>query len=203
MPAVRAAVFAAVCTGLGAAAHLVMSATAIPRWALVLGAIGVYGPARLAANRERGLLEITLLMGVLQVGLHLLFDYAQHVAAPAPPMPMPMPMPAHGMSMPGMSMAGAGSDMRMSAGMLLGHSLAALVCAWWLRRGEAAAHALVVGAACRVGRRLAVLVHVVRVPSPQRWRLAGGTEHIALLLRTQWLYVTRVLRGPPLPPSIT
>ena len=202
LPAVRAAMFTAVCLGLSVAAHRAMSQTAIPPWAVVLGGIGVYAPARLGSRRERGLLEITLLMGVLQVALHLLFAYAQEQAASAAQMSMSS-MP--GMSMPAgssmSSMPGAGGGMRMSSGMLLGHVLAAAVCAWWLRRGEAAVHAVVRGAAHWIVEHLAGPVHVV--PVAARGRVVLRVEPVALALRSQWLRTRRALRGPPTTPSFT
>jgi hypothetical protein len=219
LPAVRAAMFTAVCLGLSVAAHRAMSQTAIPPWAVVLGGIGVYAPARLGSRRERGLLEITLLMGVLQIALHVLFAYAQDQAASAAQMSMQMStspaqsmqsMPGMAMpagssmaSMPGMtvSMSGAGGGMRMSSGMLLGHVLAAVVCAWWLRRGEAAVHAVVRGAAHWIVEHLAGPVHVV--PVAARGRVVLRVEPVALALRSQWLRTRRALRGPPTAPSFT
>ena len=209
LPAVRSAMFTAVCLGLSVAAHRAMSQAAIPPWAIVLGGIGVYAPARLGSRRERGLAEITLLMGVLQIALHLLFAYAQDQAASAAQVSMSqqmsgMAMPAGSSmsSMPGMSMAGTGGGgMRMSGGMLLGHALAALVCAWWLRRGEAAVHAVVRGAAHWIVAHFAGPVHVV--PVAGRGRVVLRVEPVALALRSQWLRTRRALRGPPLTPSFT
>jgi hypothetical protein len=211
LPAVRAAMFTAVCLGLGVAAHRYMSNDAIPPWAIVLGGIGVYTPARLGARQERGLLEITLLMGVLQVVLHLLFSYAQDIEATAAcclgmssSMPgMAMPAGSSMSSMPGMTMpmSGAGGGMRMSAGMLAGHALAALVCAWWLRRGEAAVHALVRVAAHWIVAHFPVPVHVVAVPVHERPVLRCAP--LALVLRSRWLWSSRTLRGPPISPSFT
>ena len=205
LPAVRAAMFTAVCLGLSVAAHRAMSQTAIPPWAVVLGGIGVYAPARLGSRRERGLLEITLLMGVLQVALHLLFAYAQEQAASAAQMSMSPAQSMPGMAMPAgssmSSMSGAGGGMRMSSGMLLGHVLAAAVCAWWLRRGEAAVHAVVRGAAHWIVEHLAGPVHVV--PVAARGRVVLRVEPVALALRSQWLRTRRALRGPPMTPSFT
>jgi hypothetical protein len=218
LPAVRAAMFTAVCLGLGVAAHRAMSGAAIPPWAIVLGGIGVYALAKLGSRRERGLLEIALLMGVLQIALHLLFAYAQDIATTAeccvkmttsmsmPGMSMPAGTSMPATSMPGvtmstMSTAGAGPGMHMGAGMLLGHALAALVCAWWLRRGEAAVHSLVRGAAHWIVERFAVPVHAV--PVEARRRVLLRVEPGALALRSQWLLVSRGLRGPPLSPSFT
>jgi len=213
LPAVRSAMFTAVCLGLSVAAHRAMSDATIPPWAIVLGGIGVYAPARLGTRRERGLLEITLLMGLLQVALHLLFAYAQDQAASASTAQLSTSMP--GMSMPAgtsmssmsthgmtMAMSSAHAGMRMSAGMLLGHALAALVCAWWLRRGEAAVHALARSAAHWIVEHLAApAAHVVPVPVHEHAALR--VEPVALALRSQWLRTSRALRGPPLTPSFT
>jgi hypothetical protein len=220
LPAVRAAMFTAVCLGLSVAAHRAMSQAAIPPWAIVLGGIGVYAPARLGSRRERGLLEIALLMGVLQIALHLLFAYAQDQAASAAQMSISMSPVQSAQSMPGMampagtsmpsmssvpgmamSMPGAGGGMRMSSGMLLGHVLAAAVCAWWLRRGEAAVHAVMRGAAHWIVEHLAGPVHVV--PVAARGRVVLRVEPVALALRSQWLRTRRALRGPPSAPSFT
>jgi hypothetical protein len=190
LPDARAAMFAAVCLALGAAAHRVMSDTAIPLWAMILGGVGAYVPARVGTRRECGLLEITLLMGVLQVALHSLFSYAQHVSVESM---SPMSMPT-GMTMPGM-----GVDRPMGTGMLIGHALAALACAWWLRRGEAAVHALVRSAARWIVERFATAAYVV--PADVRGRVVFRVEPVALALRSQWLRVCRTLRGPPRSPS--
>jgi hypothetical protein len=78
LPTLRAAVFTAVCLGLGAGAHRMMSESAIPASAMVFAGVGVYALARLGTRRERSLVGIAALMGGLQIALHLLFDYAQH-----------------------------------------------------------------------------------------------------------------------------
>lgn len=83
LPALRAATFSAVCLGLGVGAHRMMSGAALPLWAMLFGGISVYALARIGSGRERGLLGIAALIGVLQIGLHLLFDYAQRVSAAA------------------------------------------------------------------------------------------------------------------------
>lgn len=203
LPAVRAAVFTAVCLGLSVAAHRTMSATAIPAWAMVLGGVGVYAAARAGAHRERGLVGIAALMGVLQIALHLLFAVAQNASAPATSAAMPgMSMPADAsMSMPRMAMTQPEIGMRMGAGMLLGHALAAFVCAWWLRRGEAALHALASSAAHWVVERLAV--HVRVVPLTARTRAFPRVLPVVRALRSYWLLTSVLLRGPPLSPSFT
>ena len=201
LPAVRAAVFTVVCLGLSVAAHRIMSATAIPAWAMVLGGVGVYAAARVGSRRERGLAGIAALMGALQIALHLLFAVAQNASAPATSASMPgMSMPAGAsMSMPGMEMAQPETGMRVGAGMLLGHALAAFVCAWWLRRGEAALHVLARSAAHWVVERLAV--HVRVVPVLARTRAFPHVMPIVRALRSSWLLTSVLLRGPPISPS--
>ena len=221
LPTLRAAVFAAVCLGLGVAAHRLMSGTAIPAWAMVLGGLGAYVPARFGTRRERGLVGILALMGVVQIALHLLFAFAQDAAvsaasaASAATMPMPpstsmstagMHMPSgasmRGMAMAGMGMPGAGGAMRMGAGMLLGHVVAAVICAWWLRRGDAAVHRVV---CCATGWALGcvlVAFHIAPVRAAASADISR-VEPVALALRSQWLRTVRLLRGPPQTPSFT
>jgi hypothetical protein len=212
LPELRAATFAAVCLGLGAAAHLAMSGAAIPTWALVAGGVMAYVPARYVAGRgERGLLGITAVMGSLQVALHLLFSLAQNAAGttrtsgsiPGTAMPAGMRMPA-GMSMPGSAAsvptASAGVNMHMGPGMLVGHAVAALVCAWWLWRGEAAVHALIRSASFRL-RELWVPV-MFAVPPADRTVFSGWVASRPQTLRSQWLRGALALRGPPSLPAL-
>jgi len=208
LPELRAATFAAVCLGLGAGAHAMMSSDPIPAWAFVVGLVIAYLPARYAAGRgEQGLPGIVGLMGGLQVALHLLFSYAQHASdaanvagsmpgmAMAPGMPPGMPMPA------GVPMSAAGAtaptDMHMGYGMLVGHAVAALVCAWWLRQGEAAVHAVIRSVSFRL-RRVWVVVVLAIPPADRTLRPAVVTSR-PRTLRSQWLRGALVLRGPPAP----
>lgn len=212
LPTPRAAIFTAVCLGLGAGAHRVMSDSPIPAWALLIGGIGAYVPARYAAGRgERGLLAIAGLMGVLQVAFHLLFSFAQNAAVPSAasaampgmPMPMGMSMPAGtqmpaGTSMrdmPGMS-EGVVTSMHMGTGMLLGHALAALVCAFWLWRGEAAVYAVVRGAVFRLPGLWTVMA--IAAPPVDRESRTLRIAPRPRTLRSQWLRGTLAQRGPPL-----
>lgn len=205
LPTLRAAMFTAVCVGLGAGAHRAMSGAAIPAWALVLAGIGAYLPARYAATRgERGLLGIGALMAGMQVAFHLLFSYAQHAsgmssasgAMPGVAMPAGMSMPA-GMAMPSMPATAAAAPMHMSAGMFLGHALAALVCAWWLWRGEQALHAVLRSTAARL-RDVWIVVVVYAVPPPvDRTPRSARLQPRPCALRSQWLCGVSAERGPP------
>lgn len=215
LPTLRAALFAALCLALGAGAHVAMSAASIPAWALLIGGFGAFVPARYAAGRgEHGLLGISALMGVVQVGLHLLFCYAQQAgsapgsgataampampampaisAMPAmPAMPVGMPMPP----MPGMGASAPAAAGCADGGMLLGHALAALVCAWWLRRGEAALHAVIRSAAVRL--RVTWVVVVLVVPAAGRVPRSPRTRSRARALRSLWQRGIIARRGPP------
>ena len=200
LPTLRAAIFAALCLGLGAGAHRAMSGAAIPAWALGLGVLGAYLPARHAAGRgEQGLAGIGALMGGLQVAFHLLFSYAQQAgaattAAASGTMPG-MSMPA-GMTMPGMPTAqAAASASHMGTGMIVGHAVAALVCAWWLRRGEAALHAVLRSAAFRL-RDFRVVVVFAAPPADRISRSVRVTPR-PRDLRSQWLGGVAAQRGPP------
>ena len=113
-------------------------------------------------------------------------------------------MPAgSSMSMPGMGMpmTGTGDDMRMTPGMLAGHVLVALVCAWWLRRGEAAVHAFAREAVERVAVSFAAPALILVLPVRDRSRIMLRVEPVALALRSQWLRTSLARRGPPLSPS--
>lgn len=187
LPTLRAAVFAAVCLGLGAGAHTLMTHAPISAWALAIGAVAAFGPARVAAARgERGLVPILQFMGGLQIVLHLLFWYAQQVQAASAPG-----------AMAGMAGKSGAGPLDMSGGMLLGHALAALACAWWMRCGEAAVH----GIARRALARLRVIVRVVAAcVIPPADRVTGGAcsaPRVAAVLGSQWLRGTLARRGPP------
>ncbi|MFI8260295.1 MULTISPECIES: hypothetical protein [unclassified Streptomyces] len=176
----RAAMFAAVCTALGAVGHSYMSGTDIPLIGL-LGAFGVTaGLAWLGAGRRRGPAGISASLLAVQGVLHLLFSGSQagsagHRVPTAMSMTERHPVPgamhavhsmdgmadAHGLAdmgamagMPGMDgmsgMAGHGG-----LGMIAAHVLAGLFCAAWLARGEAAVFRLapVLGAAALLAAR--------------------------------------------------
>ncbi|MFC9298738.1 hypothetical protein ACFTWH_08130 [Streptomyces sp. NPDC057011] len=104
MRATRAAMFAAVCTALGAVGHSYMSGTDIPLTGL-LSAFGVTGGlAWLAAGRRRGPVGITAALLAVQGVLHLVFS-GSGAAAPAAAPPM-----SGRHSMPGMPGMEAGAD---------------------------------------------------------------------------------------------
>ncbi|MFI6004088.1 hypothetical protein ACIA98_27415 [Streptomyces sp. NPDC051366] len=183
MRTVRAAMFAAVCTALGAVGHSYMSGTDIPPIGL-LGAFGVTGGlARLAAGRRRGPIAISAALLAVQGVLHLVFSGSQaghggrtgRTTKSIPlPMSMPEPMPGHhhlaGTALPeaaagtdgmaGMAdMSGMAGMADMAGhgglGMIAAHVLAGLFCAAWLAWGEAAVFRLaaVLGSAALLAAR--------------------------------------------------
>lgn len=203
----RAGVFAAVCVGLAAAAHdLSMHAVPAPgTMAAAFAAAGAVGC--LAGSREQSLRAITAAMALVQVGLHLLFD----AASPAPPASVPMP------AMPGMvGMAGT-SDMASIPGMdgsptmpgmhhpmtgqaLAAHALAALLAAWWLRRGEAAVWSLLRRAAALAPYLLtwATRARIALSPRPLDLRAAAFGWGFEPRLRSHLLLRHALIRrGPP------
>jgi len=208
VPTLRATVFAVVCVALGAGAHRAMSGSSIPAWALATACAGAYAPARYAAGRgEMGFRAIAALMGSLQLAFHLLFSYAQHIGASSSSGPMMagmqgmsmpdgMSMPA-GMAMPGMATA---SPMHMTLGMLLGHVVAALLCAWWLRCGEAALHDLLGRTACRL-RCVYWVVSSPAAPLVDHAALSLRVKSRLRILRSQWQRGVPAQRGPPVLPS--
>lgn len=222
LPTLRAATFSIVCLGLGIGAHRMMSGAAVPLWAIVFSGVSVYMLARIGSGRERGLLGIGALIGVLQLALHLLFEYAQHVSAEQavsalakvmvpgicrPPVATPTPRsmsPAMG-AMPGMgkvvstTIVPTAVPHMSDTGMLLAHVLAAVLSAWWLHRSEAAVHALARSAGAWVLRFIAAPLPVVRIQI--RGPRIPRTESAPQRPRPQCLGGSRLVRGPPRIPS--
>ncbi|WP_162793281.1 hypothetical protein [Streptomyces globosus] len=245
--ATRAALFAAVCTALGAAGHALMSGADIPPRGLLAAFAATGALAWLAAGRRRGTLPIGAALLAAQGALHLAFSGTaaghHHAAAPAAPAPAPAPAPVsalaepmpghhhlHGTVLPagaadphaaagadalaagGTSLADAAGRLADTAGhgglgMLAAHLLAALLCAAWLARGEAAVFRLAAAlgaAAVHAARPLARALALVRAraaltprpPAPRRPahtppRRLRGAVHAHTLVR----------RGPPRRPG--
>jgi hypothetical protein len=125
----RAAVFAAVCVLLAAAGHGLATGATPLLWADGAGFLVVFGMGWLLGGRERTLPGIGAAMLATQAGLHLGFDLARPRAG------MAMAGMAH---MPGQAMAPMPQTQAMTPHAVAAHVGAALVAAWWLRRGEAA-----------------------------------------------------------------
>ncbi|MCK9871761.1 hypothetical protein MRI28_19320 [Nocardiopsis dassonvillei] len=179
----RAAVFAAVCTGVSSTGHVLASGHAVSPFGLASGFVLVLAVAHglFRSEQRLGPLVATTLWG--QTALHLLFAVAS-----------PGGSASHGADHAAGSgtLAGAG----VGADMLLAHAAAGVVCAWWLRQGERAAFALV-DLVRSLFRRLLVLASAPAVPArrgPARLRGRTPLRHGVVLL---FLRHVRILRGPP------
>jgi hypothetical protein len=212
--AARAAVFAALCVLVGAVGHDAFSVGSLPLWSLLVGGAAVFLAVAPLTRRERGLPTILALMAAVQIGLHELFTAAQRSAAP---MSMPMAMPPRGefwcghteppgviQAMHNVAMPTAGAPQHsMTGGMLLAHVAAALVAAWWLRRGEAAvwslARTLRLGLALLAPLVLLALLVAALVPwTPARRRAAVATRTPARVGPGRLLRFELARRGPPM-----
>lgn len=133
--AIRAALFAVVCVGVGAVLHG-MAGACRPSWsAIALSTLVIWLAAWSALGRERSGVELTAGLGAAQVGLHYCFAYVCTAAAPhttaasTPTAALSMP------DMPNMDMSpGAGHPSGVA--MFAAHALAVVICGWWLRQGE-------------------------------------------------------------------
>ncbi|TDC92938.1 hypothetical protein [Actinomadura sp. 7K507] len=195
----RAVVFATVCVTLAIVGH-VLAAGTVPVWAAAAGFCAVLGVTLMLAGHERSL--ATILGGLLggQFALHALFTAASE------------PMYHHSTAMHG-SMDGAMHGAAVQAGtdvmlpvahgsggtaMTLSHTMAALVAAWWLRRGERAAWSLarrVAAAADRPIRLLIALLTVEPAAPPRRTPVVTAAAAVMAVGRVLRHQVVR--RGPP------
>lgn len=215
--AVRAAMFAATCVLLASLAHILMTGTAVPWWALAAASVTTGALAWILAERERGLVTVTSATVAVQAALHTAFSLAQ--AAARPPAPggsslhrpppgaagqvhhtvhamtdggtaMPMPTPLR-MPLP------TGHDMGSASptGMLAAHLLAALLCGLWLAYGEQGAFRVLRAVA---GLLLVPLRPALRLPAPpDRPRLRVRRDRGSRRLRGLLLIHAITSRGPP------
>jgi hypothetical protein len=206
--AARAALFATVCASLAVAGHVAAGRAAVAPRAVVVGFVALYLVAWVLTGTERSL--ATILGGLLggQFMLHALFAAA---AAPATMMAGGHPMPA-APGMPGAAIpaAPAAGDAALGGGwtMTIAHVAAALVAAWWLRRGERAAWTLARRTAALAAhplRALRALVAPLDAAPPHAPVGTAGAygsprliEPTGVMLRGS---VTR--RGPPFGSTIT
>ncbi|MFH0515635.1 hypothetical protein ACHBTE_00420 [Streptomyces sp. M41] len=221
----RAAVFAVVCltaTGLG---HSLVSGDVPPWWSMGLAFGGTFAGAWWLTWEGRGAPAVVGATVLAQGLLHLFFGLA-HAVTRSPAAPMTH-MGAHDMAhshahavggsaspTAHMTMAEPGSsglavlNHGASAGMLLGHLLAAVVCGLWLWQGESAVHRIGLALA---GWLFAPLVRALRVLFGTTVRYATAPRQAVAARARQgraapaWLRHVVVRRGPPRPldPSST
>ncbi|MER6264657.1 hypothetical protein ABT203_34610 [Streptomyces sp900105245] len=149
----RAAVFAAVCVLLAAAGHGLAVGDMPSPWADAGGFLAVFVLGCALGGRERSLAGIGAAMLGTQAGLHLVFGAAHRgstpdsssrtASAPGHTMTAMQAHVAHIAQMAHMTHAHpvhlhTAAHPTATGHATLAHLLAALVAAWWLRRGEAA-----------------------------------------------------------------
>lgn len=130
----RAAVFAVLCVLLAAGGHVPAMGAAPPVRVQVVGALPVFVVGCLLGGRERSLVGIGAGTLAAQGGLHLALDAGQPHAV----------MALHGLRMSHTHPHSPALTPHATAV----HGVAALVLAWWLRRGEAALWSLLRAAGC-------------------------------------------------------
>ncbi|MFC4052541.1 hypothetical protein ACFOY4_22880 [Actinomadura syzygii] len=204
----RAVVFATVCVVLATSGHVLASGAPVPVWTAGAGFCAVLGVTLMLAGHERSL--PTILGGLLggQFALHTLFTAATTAGSVQRAAPLTHDPAAYDPAMHGAAVHGASAEVLTpvahgSGGitMTLAHTVAALVAAWWLRRGERTAWALArraAGAADRPIRLLLALLALAARPvgGPPRAVFAvpaaDAVPAVGRVLRHQV-----VRRGPP------
>lgn len=187
----RAVVFATVCATLATLGHVLAGGAAVPAWAALTGFGAVLGVTQILAGHERSL--ATILGGLLggQFALHTLYTAATashhtpeaHAAMTGAMEPVAVPA-AHG-----------GNGLVMT----LAHCTAALVAAWWLRRGERAAWSLARRVAALADRPIRLLLALLAVEpaEPPARPLRTAPAAAALTATGRALRHQVVRRGPP------
>lgn len=189
----RAAIFAAVCVSLAAAGHALAAHTAVATWPVAVGFAMVYGVAWTLGGAERSL--VTIMGGLLggQFVLHSLFMSA-----------------TSGMS----GTVGPGMDHSVSvahghpggwSAMTLAHVAAAVISAWWLRRGERAAWRLARWAATAASRPVRMLLALLGSrPQPALAApVSSRTAAPSRAPRNRLLRHVVVRRGPPFTSTVS
>ncbi|MEU6534764.1 hypothetical protein [Streptomyces sp. NPDC047000] len=143
----RAAVFAVVCVLLAVAGHRLGTGVAPPVWAGGAAFLGVFGVGFVLGGRERSLLGIGAAMLGTQGVLHIVFETVGPYGVPgAAGDGMGRDATTMGAQSMGPHAMGSGPFTagvvahvhEMGTPVTAAHLLAALLAAWWLRRGEAA-----------------------------------------------------------------
>jgi hypothetical protein len=178
--AARSMVFATVCVGLAITGHIMASGATVPPAAAGGGLTAMVLIGIVLTGTERSL--ATIFGGLLggQFMLHALFSAAQH----------------------GQHLEHGGGMAPSEGGwaMTLAHVAAAVVSAWWLRRGERAVWSLARRIAATLARPLRALLSVPPAPIAARRVRAGSTA--TARLPPAFLRHVVVRRGPP-PPRVS
>lgn len=181
----RAAAFAAVCTGLGVGAHLTAAQAPSAR-SILLGLLLSFTAALPALGRERSLGTLLPLLAGAQIGLHLLFSLIHPAPVAVPAVDLPVEPPGH---------AGHAHHGLLSGGlsMVVLHGCAVALTALWLSWGEA----LLWDVLRHLAMRFIRVVLAWIVPEPVWCTTAPFTEH--RLPPSAPLRHTVHRRGPPRP----
>lgn len=204
--AVRSALFAVVCVGVGATLHGVAGGCPATWTGVGLGLAAVWLAAWSGLARERSWSALTVGLGIAQVGLHLLFSGLESVAATAHATALAVANPAATAmpDMPGMVMQHP-NPYSAALTMITAHALAVVACGWWLGQGERdffalcrAVGALAAAPVHRLTEAVAALAAVARsganVVPPRYYRFGpddGPKQRPAPLL------TALTFRGPP------
>lgn len=186
----RAAIFAAVCVSLAAAGHSLAAHTAVASWTVTVGFAMVYVVAWTLGGAERSL--ATIMGGLLggQFVLHSLFMSAT-----------PGMSGMSGAAGPGMDHGAAVAPGHAGgwSTMTLAHVAAAVISAWWLRRGERAAWRLARWAATAASRRVRTLLALLGARSQPALAapVSSRTAAPSRAPRDRLLRHAVVRRGPP------
>nr|WP_229886503.1 hypothetical protein [Streptomyces subrutilus] len=209
--------FAALCVLLAATGHVLMSGAAVPWWALGAAFAATAAAAWALADRERGLLGVTLAAVAVQCALHAAFSLVQappdrslpatagaQGAGVLPESAAHAHHAAHGMHEMAAASAGAaetavahGSAAASSTGMLAAHLLAAVLCGLWLAHGERASFRVLRAVATRLWSPLRLLVDPHRPATPLPPRLRARRPRRRRPLRRLFLVHAITSRGPP------
>ncbi|GAA0596688.1 hypothetical protein [Actinomadura livida] len=189
----RAVVFATVCVTLAVTGH-VLAAGTVPAWSAAAGFLLVLGVTLVLAGHERSL--ATILGGLLggQFALHTLFTAASgpvhHQVAHGTDGMVPV---AHGADV--LVPVAHGAD---GPAMTLAHTVAAMVAAWWLRRGERAAWSLARRVAAAADRPIRLLIALCTIEPAAPPRRTPSTPAAAAVTATGRVLRHQVVRrGPP------
>lgn len=221
--AVRSALFAVICVGVGATMHGMAGGCPATWTGVGIGLAAVWLAAWSGLARERSWSALTVGLGIAQVGLHLLFtglesgaatahatasaafnagfDTAVSSTAAVDPAATAMPGMA---GMPGMVMQHP-NPYSAALTMITAHALAVVVCGWWLGQGERdffalcrAVGALAAAPVHHLAEAVAALVAVARsgayVVVPRPDRAA---RHDSLRPRPWPVLTVLTFRGPP------